>query len=516
MKIFENAGRNLPAGLVVYLVALPLCLGIALASGAPAMAGIISGIAGGLVVGALSGSQLSVSGPAAGLTVIVFSAIQELGSFEIFLNAVWIAGLIQFAFGWFRMGFVSAYFPVSVIRGMLTAIGIILILKQIPHLAGVDSDGFGEFEFHQHNGFTTFSFLEFALNHIHPGALILGVGALILLWLWDLPQLKKFSFFKLVPGALVAVLLGSAINNWVFSGSESLYLSEVHRVLLPIGGRPIELITMPDWSGLGRADVWTTAFTIALIASIETLLSLEAVDKLDPLRRLSPPNPELKAQGVGNLINGLIGGLPLTSVIVRSSANVESGGLGKASTIFHGLLLLVTVLAVPQTLNLIPLSVLAAVLLRVGYKLAKPSIFLRKWKLGRDQFIPFIITIIAIVFTDLLIGIAIGLAVGVFFVLKSHHAEGFTVNIESLADQAQHIQIELNHHVSFINKAELSKTLYSAPYGSRLEIDGSRSASVDYDVLELIYSFKANARDRRIDYRLISVPELPVPVMSGH
>lgn len=480
------------------------------------MAGIISGIAGGLVVGMLSGSQLSVSGPAAGLTVIVFSAIQELGSFEVFLNAVWIAGLVQFAFGWFRMGFVSAYFPVSVIRGMLSAIGIILILKQIPHLAGVDSDGFGEFEFHQHNGFTTFSFLEFAMNHIHLGALILGLGALLLLWLWDLPALKKFSFFKLVPGALVAVVLGLMVNLFVFPNYPGLYLSEVHRVFLPVGGRAIDLITLPDWTGLSNAKVWTTAFTIALIASIETLLSLEAVDKLDPMRRLSPPNAELKAQGVGNLVNGLLGGLPLTSVIVRSSANVEAGGLGKASAIFHGLLLLVTVLAVPHVLNLIPLSVLAAVLLRVGYKLTKPSIFLRKWRLGRDQFIPFIVTIIAIVFTDLLIGIGIGLAVGVFFVLKSHHAEGFVIKSDSLEEGVRSIQIELNHHVSFINKAELTKTLYSAPYGSRLEIDGRRSVSVDYDVLELIYSFKANARDRRIDYRLISVPELPVPAESGH
>jgi len=517
MKWTEQLSRDVPAGLVVYLVALPLCLGIALASGAPSMAGILSGIVGGLVVGALSGSALSVSGPAAGLTVIVFTAIEELGSFPMFLSAVLLAGFLQFGLGWFKAGFVSAYFPVSVIRGMLSAIGLILILKQIPHLAGVDSDAFGEFEFHQHNGFTTFSFLEFALTHIHPGALVLGLGSVFLLWMWERPFLQRWKLFSLVPAALVVVVLGIVVNDLWFDQHSVWYLTEEHRVQLPMGSRGWDsFFTLPDWSGLLQGSVWKTAVTLAIVASIETLLSLEAVDKLDPLRRVSPANTELKAQGVGNMLNGLIGGLPVTSVIVRSSANVTAGGRTKTATLVHGLLLFITVVAVPSWLNRIPYAVLAALLLRVGYKLTTPAIYLRKWKLGKDQFIPFLTTIVAIVLTDLLIGIAIGMAVGVFFVLKAHHAEGFVLEHSTEADGRAALRIELNHHVSFINKAELTKTLYAAPMGSRIEIDGHRSVSVDYDVLELIYSFKANARDRRIDYQLREVPELPVAPELGH
>ncbi|MBI1317014.1 SulP family inorganic anion transporter [bacterium] len=520
MKWTEQLSRDVPAGLVVYLVALPLCLGIALASGAPSMAGIISGVVGGLVVGALSGSPLSVSGPAAGLTVIVFTAIEELGSFPLFLSAVLLAGVIQFGLGWFKTGFVSAYFPVSVIRGMLAAIGLILILKQIPHLAGVDSDAFGEFEFHQHNGFTTFSFLEFALTHVHPGALVLGLGSVVFLWVWERPFMQRWKLFSLVPAALVVVVLGIVVNEWWFAQHSAWYLTEEHRVQLPLsgngGGGWERFFTMPEWSGLFRAPVWKTAVTLAIVASIETLLSLEAIDKLDPLRRVSPANQELKAQGIGNIVNGLIGGLPVTSVIVRSSANVTAGGLTKTSTMVHGFLLLITVVAVPGLLNRIPYAVLAALLLRVGYKLTTPAIFLRKWKLGKDQFIPFLTTIVAIVLTDLLIGIAIGMAVGVFFVLKAHHAEGFVLD-STIDDEGRAVlRIELNHHVSFINKAELTKTLYAAPLGSQIQIDGHRSVSVDYDVLELIHSFKANARDRRIDYQLRAVPELPVAPQVGH
>ncbi|MDQ4140273.1 MAG: SulP family inorganic anion transporter, partial [Bacteroidota bacterium] len=394
----KNIGSDLPAGLVVFLVALPLCLGISLASGAPLLAGVIAGVVGGIVVALVSGSQLSVSGPAAGLTVIVLNGITKLGSFEAFQLAVVIAGVLQLVLGFLKAGIIGHYFPSGVIKGMLAAIGLTLILKQIPHFLGADKDFFGDMEFFQFDGRNTFTEMTYAFQHIEKGALIVGVVSLLIIILWDNPKLKKFAIFKLVPSALIAVLVALGLNFFFKSSSPNLTIGNEHLVQLPSMDSWTKLVaqlTQPDWSALGNVDVYILAITIAIIASLETLLSVEAVDRMDPLKRVTPTNRELKAQGIGNFISGLLGGLPMTAVIVRSSANINSGAKTKLSAFFHGILLLVSVLFLSPFLNQIPLSALAAVLLVVGYKLTKPSLYVSQFKLGLEQFIPFIVTILA-------------------------------------------------------------------------------------------------------------------------
>jgi len=489
----KNFKKDFPASIVVFLVALPLCLGIALASGAPLFAGLLTGIIGGIVVATFSGSQLSVSGPAAGLTVIVLSAITNLGSYEGFLLAVLLAGVMQVILGMLKAGTIANYFPSSVIVGMLAAIGIILILKQIPHAVGYDADFEGSERFRQADDKNTFSALASALGGINMGALVISSLSLLIMIYW--PRIKKVSS---VPAALIVVISG-VLLSLTFSGT-SLALAQDHLVQIPVVESFSELtglFTMPDFSRIGDQQIWITAATLAIVASLETLLSIEAVDKIDPIKRVSPTNRELVAQGIGNMTSGMLGGLPLTAVIVRSSANVNSGGRTKMSAIYHGIWLLLSLLFIPGLINMIPLSCLAAILLVTGYKLANVGLFVKMWKSGKDQFIPFAITVLAVVFTDLLTGVAIGMAVGVFYVLRTNLRNPYFYQIERNGDQKV-IRIRLAEEVSFLNKAAIQYTLTHLPKESTVVIDGRNSRFIDKDVLEIIHNFKHNAYTKGI------------------
>ncbi|MFK5924713.1 MAG: SulP family inorganic anion transporter [Verrucomicrobiota bacterium] len=497
---------DLPAGLVVFLVALPLCLGIALASGAPLFAGLISGIIGGLIVGALSGSPLGVSGPAAGLAVIVLNAITELGAFEIFLVAVIIAGIIQLIMGFAKAGIIAYFFPSSVIHGMLAGIGVIIFLKQIPHALGYDKVSEGDFAFQQRDGHNTLEELSHMLQFISPGVLIVSVTSLILLILWETAFFKKLKFTKLVQGPLVVVIVGIILNK-VFATSSNLAISVDHLVKVPVPDSFNSFIgnfALPDFSALSNPAVYTTGIVIAVVASLETLLCVEASDKLDKLKRITPTNRELKAQGVGNIIAGFVGGLPLTQVIVRSSANHQSGGKTKASAITHGILLLISVLAIPKVLNLIPLGVLAAILLVVGYKLAKPALFKKMYQDGLEQFIPFTITVIGIVFTDLLTGIAMGMAIAIFVILKNNFSVPFKMQKENLKGK-ENLRIVLSEDVTFLNKASILKTLEQIPNGTSVEIDASNTKFIHYDVVEIIEDFVISSKNRNIEVVIIDL-----------
>lgn len=496
----KNLGHDLPSGLVVFLVALPLCLGIALASGAPLFSGIISGVIGGLIIGSLSGSQLSVCGPAAGLTTIVIASVIKLETWEAFLCAVVLAGVIQLVMGFLKAGSIGNYFPSSVIKGMLAAIGLILILKQIPHAVGFDADYEGDDSFLQPDGQNTLTEINRALDAISPGAVIIAAVALTLLILWERPFIKKQKFTLYLPGPLLAVVFGTLLNEFFKLSYPELAVSSEHLVSLPVSSNIASFIsqfTFPDFGTIANFKVFEVAFTIALVASLETLLSIEASDQLDPLRRVTPLNRELKAQGVGNIISGLIGGLPITSVIVRSSANVNSGARTKASTMFHGFLLLSTVAFIPGILNTIPLSCLAAILITVGYKLTKPATIKAMYLKGWNQFLPFIITIIAILLTDLLIGISIGIVIGLLFVLKTN----FQKSLFSVSKEGNYL-IRLTKDVSFLNKALLRQTFRDVPDNSHVIIDGSRSYFIDPDILETIEDFQKNASIRNITVEL--------------
>jgi MFS superfamily sulfate permease-like transporter len=509
---FSHLSNDLPAGLVVFLVALPLCLGIALASGAPLFSGIIAGVIGGIVIGSLSGSHTSVSGPAAGLTVIVLNAITELGAFNIFLLAVVLAGIIQIVLGVLKAGVIGYYFPTSVIKGMLAGIGIILIIKQIPYAFGVnetkDLDKYIPFV----NDLDAVMALKNLGNQLDFGAIIISAVSIGILILWDQPVIKKARFSKVIPGPLIVVLLGVGINKFFKFVIPTLYLNIEDKVILPritSVGEFSSLFMMPDFSQILNGDVWLAAVTIGIIASLETLLSLEAADKIDPLKRISPPNRELLAQGTGNIINGLIGGLPVTAVIVRSSANVTAGSHTKMSAIFHGFLLFASVIFIPGLLNLIPLACLAAVLIMVGYKLAKVSLFRTQAKLGWDQFLPFIITILGIVLFDLLIGIGLGMGVAMVFILLRNFQNSYLLE-ESKEEQGDTIRIVLSEEVSFLNKGALIKALDDIPDGKHVIIDGSNSKVIDYDVLEVIENFKTNAATKNIEVDTIKIRSVKV------
>lgn len=508
---FKYLKNDLPAGLVVFLVALPLCLGIALASGAPLFSGIIAGMVGGIIVASASGSALSVSGPAAGLTVIVHGAIDKLGSYEVFLLAVVFAGALQIIFGYLKAGIIGYYFPSNVIKGMLAAIGIILILKQIPHAVGYDVDNEGDFDFIQADGENTFTEIINSIDHIHPGAVIIAAISLTILILWEQPFLKKFTFFKLVPGALLAVTVGLGVNEWFRIADSPLFLSGDKLVRLPVAESAVGFVnqfTLPDFSALGNYQVYLVALTIAIIASLESLLSVEAADKLDPHKRNTPTNQELKAQGLGNLVSGMIGGLPLTAVIVRTSANINAGAKTKLSAIFHGLLLLSSVIALASVLNKIPLACLAALLLVVGYKLAKVSLFKSMFRLGWDQFLPFVITVIAIQFSDLLTGIAIGMGIAVFFILRNNYRRAYSFHQEIHENgEGKKITIQLAEDVTFLNKGSIADTLDKLPDNTSVIIDGSKSHSIDVDVLEIIHDFKSTAKLKKIRLELKGIPE---------
>lgn len=483
--------KDLSAGLVVFLVALPLCLGIALASNAPLFSGILSGIIGGILVGVLSGSHTSVSGPAAGLTAIVAAQIGKLGTFETFLLAVMLAGVIQIILGLCRAGFIAAFFPSSVIKGLLAAIGVILILKQIPHVVGHDPDPEGDMAFEQPDHENTFTELWASLSDIQGGAALVGILSIALLFFWDkVPRLKK----GLIPAPLVVVILGVAANQLFRSLKSGLEISASHLVQVPVAkdfGTFLGFLQFPDFSALNNPAVYVAAITIAIVASLETLLNLEAVDKIDPDQRSSPPNRELLAQGIGNTLSGLVGGLPMTSVIVRSSVNINSGGKTKLSAIFHGILLFGCVLLVPGWLNEIPLAALAAILLMTGIKLASPRLIRQMWAEGRNQFLPFVITVVAIVLTDLLVGILIGLGVSICFILHSNMRRPLRKMMEHHA-AGDVLRIELAQQVSFFSRATLDKTLREVPRGGHVLIDARNTDYIDADILDIIQDFQAN------------------------
>jgi len=503
-SLFKTWKADLPAGLVVFLIAVPLCLGIALASEAPLFSGLISGIIGGIVVGLISGSSIGVSGPAAGLTAIVATAIHDLGSFELFLCCVVIAGFIQIILGVLKAGFISAFFPNVVIKGMLAAIGIIIILKQLPHAIGYDKDPEGDENFFQVDGENTFSEIVNSLNHVTPAAVVITVASMIVLILWDKAFIQK-TFLRLVPGPLVVVLLGIVFTLCLQGGPWELIAE--HRVDVGVSGKSFsELLTFPDFSQMGNSKIYIVAVTLAVVASLETLLSVDASDKLDPEKRLTPGNRELFAQGTGNIISGLIGGLPLTQVVVRSSANVNAGGKSKLSTVIHGILIAVAVVSIPGAINFIPYASLAAILFMVGYKLAKPKVFVNVYKSGILQFIPFMVTVIFVVFMDLLTGVALGLLASIVITivqrltLKGVEKKELVLN-ENEAAEEWHLQFP--DFTSFAKKAAMIKALNKVPDNSRLKIDLSNVKILASDITDTIDEFHGTAAAKNIDIEVI-------------
>jgi MFS superfamily sulfate permease-like transporter len=495
---------DISAGLVVFLVALPLCLGIALASGAPLFAGVIAGIVGGTVVALLSGSPVSVSGPAAGLAVIVAAAIQQLGSYPVFLAAVAAAGAIQIILGLIHLGVIGDYVPGSVIKGMLAGIGTVIVLKQIPHALGRDVDYEGDFAFLEKAGANTLTDIASAIASASPGAVIISALSLVVLLVWERPATRRIRPLAAIPGPLVVVLLGISLNEAFRFWYPGYALTDAeHLVKLPVIGGLSEFVaqfTHPEWSAFLRPDVLAVAGTIAIVASIESLLSIEAADKLDPYKRITPTNRELMAQGAGNMVSGLIGGLPVTSVIVRTSANVYAGAKTRTASLTHGVFLLVAAVTIPTWLNRTPLACLAAILLLIGYKLASPKLFRAMWRAGLDQFLPFFVTVTAIVFTDLLKGVLIGFAVGLFFVIRANHREPFTV-----VHRDNDYMIRFNKDVTFVNKAALKDALRRIPDSAYVVLDASKSLYIDKDIYETIDEFRQLAYFRGINLELKNV-----------
>lgn len=521
-SILKSLKKDLPAGLVVFLVALPLCLGIAQATGHkdlsftfPVFTGIIAGIIGGIIVGSISGSQLGVSGPAAGLVAILSAALltfnNDMGlskeeTLGYFFTAVILSGFIQIGLGFLKAGIIAYYVPNSVIKGMLAGIGIIIILKEIPHAFGYDSDPMGDDAFFQPNEKNTFSQIWEMTDYISYGAILISVISILIFILWSTKLLKKMSFTKIIQAPLVVVGLGIGLNEILFHINPTWALGSSHLVDVPeitSWASFKKEIPNPSFEALGVWNVWKTAIYIAVVASIETLLCVEATDKLDPYKRTTPTNRELKAQGVGNAISGLLGGLPITQVIVRSSANIQSGGKSKVSAIFHGILLLGCALAIPKVLNLIPMASLAAILLVVGYKLAKPSLFKEMFKKGMTQFIPFVVTIVAMLLTDLLIGVLIGLGVSILFTLFEHYKNPYFFNWEQSAD-GHTVRLEFAEEVSFINKASIQRTLNNVPDGSHLIIDLGKNLHMDQDIQDVLDEFHYQAEYRKIKYEIVN------------
>jgi MFS superfamily sulfate permease-like transporter len=500
MNLFKFWKSDLQSSLVTFLVALPLCLGIALASNAPLSAGLIAGIVGGIVIGFCSGSSISVSGPAAGLTVIVASAISNIGNFEAFAVAVFISGLIQILFGVIRAGIIGDYFPTSVIKGMLAAIGLILILKQVPHAIGYDADFIGDESFNQIDGENTFTELILAFKWLEWGAVIISFISIGIILFWEKMSLRGMSFFKFFPGALMAVITGILLNEFFKLSFSSLALTNKHLVRLPFEGGVRDFVfnlRFPNWSYLDLLDVYKVALTLAIVGSLESLLSIEAADKMEDSGKVTSKNRELFAQGIGNALSGFLGGLPVTAVIVRTSANFSSGAKSKLSAILHGVWLFLCVIAIPKFLNSIPLSALSAVLLLVGFKLTKPDLYFKMYKKGMNQFIPFIVTILAILFTDLLIGISVGMIVGFIFVLRSNMHK----SIVMVSDDKLKL-IRFHKDVSFLQKSTLNKMLLEIESGSRVILDGSMGVFVDDDIVELIEDFIKRAKDSDITVEL--------------
>jgi len=505
-SFISNLRSDIPASIVVFFVALPLCLGIALASGAPLFSGVIAGIIGGIVVGALSGSKVGVSGPAAGLAAIVLTAIGSLGGYENFLVAVVIAGVIQVIFGIIKAGIIGYFFPSSVIKGMLTGIGIIIILKQIPHFIGYDADPEGDLAFSQMDGENTFSEIFKSMSFIQAGSALIGLISLSILIFWDKVLSKKGKIFQVIQGPLVVVALG-IIYYLITKSNATFGIASSHLVSVPVPDdfdSFLAQFSSPNFAAISNPEIWVVGFTMALVASLETLLCVEATDKIDPNKNVTPTNRELLAQGVGNIFSGMIGGLPVTQVIVRSSANIQSKGKSKISTILHGFLLLISVIVIPDLLNKIPLSVLAAVLLMVGYKLAKPSLFKKMYLLGWKQWIPFVVTVVGIVFTDLLTGIVLGLSIGILVILIKSYQNSFFLHKEGEDVDDGRIKMTLAEEVTFFNKGAILKELDNLPEDSYLELDVRKTRYLDNDIIEILEDFAFKAHDRKITIKLIS------------
>jgi MFS superfamily sulfate permease-like transporter len=489
----KNLKADIPASIVVFFVALPLCLGIALASGAPLFSGLIAGIIGGIVVGALSGSAIGVSGPAAGLAAIVLVAISTLGSFENFLLAVVLGGVIQVLFGILKAGIIGYYFPSSVIKGMLTGIGIIIVIKQVPYFFGIDKNA------------ETSNFIDM-FSQINLGATLIACIGLLILITWNVWLSKSLKIFQIIQGPVVAVAVG-IIYYILTEDSSTFSIDSTKLVSVPVPDDFSSFLgqfSSPNFDQITNPQIWVTAFTIALVASLETLLCVEATDKLDPRKRVTPTNRELLAQGTGNIISGLIGGLPITQVIVRSSANIQSGGKTKSSAIIHGFLLLISLIIIPTLLNKIPLSVLAAILFIVGYKLAKPQLFATIYKQGWKQFVPFIITVLGIIFTDLLVGIGMGLAVGIVIILIKNYQNSHFLHIEKKNDDIEKVKMTLAEEVTFINKGAILKELEQIAPDTKLEINVKNTRFLDYDIIEILEDFLLKAKNRNIEISLIS------------
>jgi MFS superfamily sulfate permease-like transporter len=501
-NLFKELKSDLPASIVVFFVALPLCLGIALASGAPLFSGVVAGIVGGIVVGMMSGSQLGVSGPAAGLAVIVLTAIGTLGSFESFLLAVVLAGVIQYLLGYFKAGFIAYFVPTSVIKGMLTGIGLLIILKQIPHALGYDAEFEGDESFLDPDGNNTFTTIMSAWDSLTSGAVLIAAVSLAILILWDVWLTKKHRFFQMLQGPIVVVLVGIVFNYLFTKGFYGFSLDPDQLVRLPVADDVagiLGLFTMPDFSQWTNLEIYKIAIVMAIVASLETLLCVEATDKIDPLKRVTPTNQELKAQGVGNIISGLIGGLPITQVIVRSSANIAFGAKSKLSAILHGIFLLISALTIATYLNMIPLASLATILIIVGYKLAKPSLFKQMYDLGWEQFAPFVITVVAIIFTDLLTGIGIGLMVAIMYTLHHSYRNSYHMKSVTSTEEGQAIHhITLAEEVSFFNKASIILAIEAIPANSKVIIDCTNSKSIAYDVQEFIHDYQLHAKLKNI------------------
>lgn len=519
-SFFANAKNDLTAGLIVFLIALPLCLGIAQASHAPLFSGIVAGVIGGIVIGFFSRSSLSVSGPAAGLVAIVIVAIEKMGAFDIFLCSVIIAGALQMVLGFIRAGSIANYFPTSVIEGMLAGIGLTIILKQLP-------DAFGYIKPAAHNagiedgeGGVALGPIQHLVDHIEPGAIIIALVGLAILILWST---KAMSRFKMIPAGLLVVVLGTILNEFFKAAAPSLYVSGTHLVSLPVPSSAADFFTqfkLPDFSGFSKPIVWQTGATIAIVASIETLLCIEATDKLDPMKRYTSGDAELRAQGIGNMLSGFVGGLPITSVIVRSSANINAGAKSKMSTITHGILLLVCVATIPFILNLIPKASLAAILVFTGYRLCRPAVFKHMWHAGLSQFIPFAVTTIcvALPFLGLLKGVGIGMIISIFYILRNNLRIPFFYHRTEYAS-SDVICLKLAQEVSFLNKASIKKTLENLPEGSTVILDASETEYIDYDVLELIKEFQlTKAPDKDIKMSLKgfrNTYQLPEGTSSG-
>ena len=520
-QFFSKLKNDLPAGLVVFLVAVPLCLGIAAVSGVPAFSGLIAGIIGGIVVGALSGSSLGVSGPAAGLAVIIFDAIDQMKlsidetatqdvfveAFQMFLLAVVIAGVIQVILGFINGGIIGYYFPSSVIKGMLAGIGLTIFLKEVPHALGYDKDIEGDMGFWQVDGENTFSEILNALGNPDFGATIIAFVCIAILILWQQKFINKFKFSNIIQGPLVAILAGIGLV-FAFKGGSHEMIAE-HLVNVPVAENTkdfLSFFTFPNFGAITNVLVWKTAAVIAVVASLETLLCVEATDKLDPEKSITPTNRELKAQGVGNILSGLIGGLPITQVIVRSSANIQSGGKTKMSAIIHGFFILGFVALLPEVLNLVPRASLAAILLIVGYKLANPATFKEMWAEGKSQFIPFIVTIIFIIFKDLLWGVGIGLVVAIFEILYLNYKKPYLVDADLVKDNKQ-FHFQLAEDVTFLHKANILETLNKVPNGSKVIIDGKKSISIHPDVREIIRDFETHAQYSDITVDIINFKE---------